>query len=101
MDTHWRRLRKIADADRSEWQRTVEENRAFADDIQQLRLSFSLPVVGFKAFISWLENTEAETQDRLRQEIRDLMKKHNVREKWYEPIWNRVIGGDSRHYQGS
>ena len=59
-----------------------------------MRLSLDLPVVGFKAFIAWLENTEVEIQERLREAIHDLMEQHHVRENWFDAIWNRVIGGD-------
>jgi hypothetical protein len=94
MDAHWRRLLKIADADKSEWQRTVEDNREFAEDIKQLRLSFGLPVVGFMAFIAWLDNAKFGTEKRLGEEIKVLMKKHNIRAKWFIAIRDRVIGGD-------
>jgi hypothetical protein len=94
MEVHWRRLQNIADAEKSEWQRTVIENQEFANDIQQLRQSFGLPVVGFQAFIEWLENTEADIQESLNHAIQALMEKHRIREKWSETIWRRVIGGD-------
>ena len=94
MDAHWRKLLKIADADKSEWQRTVEDNREFAEDIKQLRPSFGLPVLGFMAFVSWLDNAKFGKEKRLGEEIKELMKKHNIRAKWFIPIRDRVIGGD-------
>ena len=35
MEAHWRRLREIADAEQSEWLRTVVENLPFAKDIER------------------------------------------------------------------
>jgi len=95
MDAHWRKLLKITEADKSEWQRTVEDNEEFAEDIKRLRPSFGLPVTGFIAFTIWLDNAiKLGTEKRLGEEIKELMKKHHIREKWFIAIRDRVIGGD-------
>jgi hypothetical protein len=94
MEAHWRRLLNIAEAERSEWQRTVVENQEFAAGIQQLRQSLGLPVANHMAFIRWLENTDGEIQEQLHKAIEELMDKHHARKEWFGAIWNRVIGGD-------
>jgi len=94
METHRRRLRNIAEAERSEWRRTVVENPEFVAGIQQLRQSLGLPVAGYVAFLRWLDSAGPEIREQLNKSIEELMEKHQVRKEWAEAIWNRVIGGD-------
>ena len=89
-DRDWKELEDIGKADRSEWERTVVENKALLNDLHLLQAKFKLPIEG-QAFWDFLDNAAAKKV--LLDEIVIIIKKHGVDPKWEDSIVNYCVEG--------
>jgi hypothetical protein len=106
MDSSEQQLWDIAAADQSEWQRLVEENTALYAECYRLQHRYGLPLASHSELPQWIETQAAKicldsgAQEvryphdlPLGKDLRDLMDRHGIPDKWHTPLWHLIVLG--------
>jgi len=89
-DKDWKRLFGIGDADRSEFQRLFKENKELRLELLDLRTRHGIVYEDFYEWLRWLENLNLEQLGKLSEDIKSLMKKYRIDDKWSGKFWREV-----------
>ena len=82
MTSHYRkkdleRLKRIGEAERSEWLRLVDNNSDFQKALRLLRVKYGLPV-HISEFADWLDRLGWKKESRYGKEVKNISKQHGV-----------------------
>jgi len=94
----WQKLLAIADANRSECQRLIEENQDLQHDMAKMRGKYGFPV-DLAGYAQWFTKHEQlghfDFLNGLNRDIKDLMQRHRIPSKWEDAVRSLFIHGDT------
>jgi len=82
MDVHEKRLQDFVEADRSEYERLIKENRELSAELGDLRARHNITAYTVKDVIYWLDNESSDKQAQFQRELDEILAKHKIPEKW-------------------